>query len=376
MRSLKTVFLIAVIVASIAIPLAIQQSAQGKTLDFFYLGALLGAITVGYTGIYLAYYLRLRRFSGTVTGIDDHLLPLAMLIGLTNFLLGMLSVIDDVARAGSSVAQTEMVTSCHNHAICFGTVILEVFPGAYLPTGIPLYAFWGTFVFNCWQYLQRIGDDDFPPSVWIYGCVRLGAATLASSFVFLIFFYDAFDFDAYVQRGGILEPRAGSPLSPGLAVSLAFLIGFFPMATIKTVSRAVLDRISRISPTFGKYTYTPITIIDGITREVEERLAEAGIDSLQLLSRSNVAELKDRNRKALPYPDDVISDWIDQARLALFFSEEAHIAAIRDLGIRTYSDLKNFQIAAKANPNILQNIDPTPIPPEKFKAFVLYGQFP
>lgn len=81
-------------------------------------------------------------------------------------------------------------------------------------------------------------------------------------------------------------------------------------------------------------------------------------------------------KKGLPYPDATLQEWIDQAKLAQYFYDEKKFAALRSLGIRTYSAMQQYQIQVRGSPAILDTVDPAPIPKDQFRHFVLYGQFP
>ncbi|WP_447985120.1 hypothetical protein [Nitrospira sp. Nam74] len=74
-----------------------------------------------------------------------------------------------------------------------------------------------------------------------------------------------------------------------------------------------------------------MTVIQGITLEIKDRLNEEGVDGIQALAMADVPKLR---------PGEVGSVFVD----------EAEFASLGGLGIRTYSGLLAYRNQAGANP--------------------------
>lgn len=192
------------------------------------------------------------------------------------------------------------------------------------------------------------------------GGIRIVLAIFASLLIYFLFF----------REGSQSSTEALIP--SGLLIVTSFLARFYPRQTLKMVVTWMAGRLSQMFPAIGKYIYTPLTVIQGITLEIEDRLNEEGVDSIQALATADVPKLL----RCLPYPGDTILDWIDQAKLAVYFVDEAEFASLAGLGIRTYSSLLVYREEARARPALLDEVDPRPLPKERFKHFILHGVFP
>jgi hypothetical protein len=189
---------------------------------------------------------------------------------------------------------------------------------------------------------------------------RIVLAIFASLLICFIFF----------RKGSQVSTEALIP--SGLLIVTSFLAGFYTRQSLKMIVTWMAGRLSQVFPAIGKYVYTPLTIIQGITLEIEDRLNEEGVDSIQALATADVPKLLE----CLPYPDDTVLGWVDQAKLALHFVDEAEFASLAGLGIRTYSGLLAYRNQARANPSLLDEVDPRPVSKERFRQFILYGVFP
>lgn len=335
-----------------------------------YLVCMMLAVSFGYAFILFEYCSKVNKINAARTAIEfsRHIYPMALLVCISNIVLGLSSYL---GNTGQLIFNEPL---CKAAQMCTGTSIVLIFPNVAVPNGMLLYAFWGAFIFNCYQYLRRIVNNDFLPSIWLSGAVRLAAAILASMIVFVILFQDTYDWKSYAAGTGLTT--TSERLTPGYAVAVAFFSGFFPMTTIRMTFRLIFDRVSQLTSLLGKYVHTPLTVIDGITVDVQDRLAEAGVDSLQMLSRSTVEALTNPDGKALPYERAVLEDWIDQAKLSLYFSEEEELAEMRSIGIRTYSDLQEYKRMAQSTPIDFDTIGLKAIPSSRLKAFIQHGTFP
>ncbi|MGZ8158190.1 MAG: hypothetical protein ACXWT1_03565 [Methylobacter sp.] len=256
----------------------------------------------------------------------------------------------------------------------FGVAIVEPFPKLYFPLGVMTYAFWGAFVYNNYSFIRRLRSNDFAPPVFVAGALRLVLAVLAAGLLYYAMFLDVYN---YTDTGNqvLAVKKSDHALGAGWLVVGAFFAGLYPQQMISAIFSWFYARVTQLVPSLGKFQYTPMTILQGVTLDVELRLKEEGIDSLQALAVCNVADLANK----LPYSVNTISDWQDQAKLAVYFSDGEQFAALASLGIRSYSALKNYQNNIKADPvfaDALKLVDPSPIAKDKFQHFVRFGVFP
>jgi hypothetical protein len=282
---------------------------------------------------------------------------MTFLVVLSVVLLGLFSLSDDYVREHQPALNSPASLIPWAR---FGVSTIEVFPGVFFPVGVVMYAFWGAFLYNLYNFIRRIIDGDFVPRVMIMGGIRIVLAIFASLLIYFLFFQER------------SQSSTESLIPSGLLIVTSFLAGFYPRQTLKMVITWMAGRLSQMFPAIGKYIYTPLTVIQGITLEIEDRLNEEGIDSIQALATADVSKLLG----CLPYPDNTILDWIDQAKLAVYFVDEAEFASLAGLGIRTYSSLLVYREAARARPALLDEVDPRPVSKERFKHFILHGVFP
>lgn len=350
--------------AAIVFPLcllSLQSDAGTLAWDklFYHVLVLLGVAVIYWT-VGLMHYMDLRTCNSRTAAEKFSILiyPMTFLVVLSVLLIGFFSLADEYVRAHvpSENGPSSLIPWAR-----FGVSTAELFPGIFFPVGVVMYAFWGAFLYNLYNFIRRIIDRDFVPRVVILGGVRIVLAIFASLLVYFVFF----------RNGAQVSADPAMPL--GLLIVISFFAGFYPRQTLKMIVTWLAGRLSQLFPAIGKYTYTPLTVIQGITLEIEDRLNEEGIDSIQALATSDVNKLM----QCLPYPNETILDWIDQAKLALYFVDEAEFAALAGLGIRTYSGLLAYRKEAQAMPSILEEADPPkPLSKERFKHFILHGVFP
>jgi hypothetical protein len=346
---------------AIAVPLCLMflQSDTGAAWDkvFYHILLLLG-VGVIYWSVSLMHYMELKKCNVRTAAEKFSVLvyPMTFLVVLSILLVGLFSLSDEYVREHqpSHNGPSSLIPWAR-----FGVSTIEVFPDVFFPVGVVMYAFWGAFLYNLYNFIRRIIDGDFVPRVVILAGIRIVLAIFASLLIYFILFRDG------SQSTDVLMPS-------GLLIVTSFLAGFYPRQTLKMVVTWMAGRLSQVFPAIGKYIYTPLTVIQGITLEIEDRLNEEGVDSIQALATADVPKLL----QCLPYPDHTVLDWIDQAKLALYFVDEAEFASLAGLGIRTYSGLLAYRDQARANPSLLDAMDPRPLSKERFKHFILYGVFP
>jgi len=351
---------ISVTVSTIFLPLVVmyREDTNPEPSSYFYHLFLFAGVAIIYWSIYLMAYFKQRSEKGEkARHLSDFIWPMTVIVVLNVLLLAFFSYTDNRYRV---LFPTVMGWGR------FGISIIEVFPETQFPLGVVMYAYWGAFVYNTSSFVQRIIEDDFIPRVVVLGTLRIILAVFASILIYFAFFPEVFQY----HEGSKVTANV---TSAGFLIVASFLAGLYPRRSIKMVTYWCAGRLSQFLPKMGKYTYTPLTMIQGITLDIEDRLNEEGINSIQAIATSDLKELHTRH---LPYPDETLADWIDQARLALYFTDEAEFTAIQGLGIRTYRALCGYQQSVKNDPSILENLDPSPVPKERFRQFVLHGIFP
>lgn len=312
-------------------------------------------------------YLRDPNAPSSVGKTLETLASLALLCVTSNSLMGFFCMADE---------QYILTLSKESGAdvMRFGVAIIEPFPKLYFPLGVMTYAFWGTFVYNNYSFIRRLRNNDFAPTVFVAGALRLVLAVLAAALLYYAMFLDVYD---YPDTGNqvLAVKKQGHELSAGWLVVGAFFAGLYPQQMISAIFSWFYSRVTQLVPSLGKFQYTPMTILQGVTLDVELRLKEEGIDSLQALAVCDTADLV----KKLPYSENTLKDWQDQAKLAVYFSDGEQFAALQSLGIRSYSALKKYQENINTNPafsEALKLVDSSPIAKDKFQHFVRFGVFP
>lgn len=358
----KIIVSVALTCLAIVVPLCLMflQNDVDVTWDnMFYHSLLLMGVGVIYWSVSLMHYMELKKCNVRTAGEKFSVLvyPLTFLVVLSILLVGVFSLSDEYVREHQPGhnGPSSLIPWAR-----FGVSTIEVFPDIFFPVGVVMYAFWGAFLYNLYNFIRRIIDGDFVPRVVILAGIRIVLAIFASILIYFIFF----------REGSQSSTEALIP--SGLLIVTSFLAGFYPRQSLKMVVTWMAGRLSQVFPAIGKYIYTPLTVIQGITLEIEDRLNEEGVDTIQALATADAHKLL----RCLPYPDQAILDWIDQAKLALYFVDEAEFASLAGLGIRTYSGLLAYRDQARANPSLLDEVDPRPLSKERFKHFILHGVFP
>ena len=177
-------------------------------------------------------------------------------------------------------------------------------------------SFTGAYIWSAQSLYRRLSTLDLPPSTY-YG---IGVRMLFSVFVSLMIYY-LFP----LENGAIKHPAI-------LAVTV-FISGMFPERALR-----YLQEKARIHPTNdqAKAHPLPLAMIQGVQLFERVRLAEIGIDNAQNLAKANFIEVLLRT----PFNPREVIDWIGQARLYLFFTDE--IAEMRKAGVRTIFDFKKM----------------------------------
>ena len=309
--------------------------------------------------------------------LAEILLPLVLLCVVSNSLMAFFSMADE-----QYIQSLSMDSGAKIIRIC--VAIVEPFPKMYFPLGVMSYAFWGAFIYNNHSFIYRLRSNDFSHQVFVAGALRLVLVVLASGLLYYAFFANVYRYDDTGNQV-LATIKPDKVLNAGLLVVGAFFAGLYPEQMITAIFNWFYSRVTQAIPCLGKYQYTPMTILQGITLDVELRLKEEGIDSLQALAVCKVEQLQ----KKVPYSEDTIKDWKDQAKLAAYFSDGEEFATVASLGIRSYSALRTFQEKIEndatfaealnlALTEMLNTVDTKKkkIVIGKFQYFVRFGVFP
>lgn len=187
------------------------------------------------------------------------------------------------------------------------------------------FAFLGAYIYVLARLLSRVNNNDIYPISYYYYVARFATAVLV----------------AMILRhlvGFFLDPSQSKD-SELILLLLGFAIGFSPDLFIFAMLRRAYQFIKipggqndpdqNVLP-----TNMSLLMIEGLTRDKIDRLAELDIDNAQILANQNPFIIWPR----LPYSLTLIVDWIAQAQLYRF-SKEAGVKALRAKSINTIFDL-------------------------------------
>ena len=148
-------------------------------------------------------------------------------------------------------------------------------------------------------------------------------------------------------------------LWPGEVVSdtklaLAFMIGFVPVTDVASYLRVALTRLAARSSQRSPSESCSLHELEGLTFWTEARLREEGIEDLQTLVTGNLIDFNLRTGT----PIERLVDWIDQAVLHLHIADRTDRLKLRELGIRTATDLEAALRSPKISPDLFQETLP------------------
>lgn len=186
------------------------------------------------------------------------------------------------------------------------------------------FGFVGAYWFNVQSLVRRYFQNDLRPNAYISGVVRILVVLLVITAVY------------QVWQIWPSEPD-------GALYATAFLIGVFPRLGLQLLEKGVSKASAWIVRLPELRNPFPLSQLDGLTMWYEARLVEEGVEDMQNLTTADMVEMLLSTR----VPVGRLVDWIDQATLYLRVTDPAQRAALRQLGIRTASDLLDaFPLAA------------------------------
>ena len=200
------------------------------------------------------------------------------------------------------------------------TTVIQLFQ----PQQDPLiFAFLGAYVFTVGWLFRRYVRSDLKPEAYAAFIVRLSFAVALTWTISL----------------------AGLGGQSKIMLALAFVIGVFPDAGITLLSEKLRElNWLKISIPITEDTIA-LENLEGINLYHRERLLEEGIENIENLAHADLIELMLGTRLPLP----TIIDWVDQSILYIHTigSKGGALAALKDMGIRTATDLEVTYAKAK-----------------------------
>lgn len=175
------------------------------------------------------------------------------------------------------------------------------------------FGFVGAYWFTVQSLVRRYFQSDLRPNAYISGVVRIIVVLLVITAVYQVW-----------------------PLAPdGVLYATAFLIGVFPRLGLQLLEKGVRNAFAWMVRLPELRNPFPLTQLDGLNMWYEARLVEEGIEDMQNLTTADMVEMLLTTR----VPVGRLVDWIDQAALYVRVTDHPQRAALRQLGIRTASDL-------------------------------------
>jgi hypothetical protein len=194
-----------------------------------------------------------------------------------------------------------------------------LFPRSILLGRVMFYGWLGAYTYGFMVIGNRFLSYDLTPAVYYFVTVRFGLAFIVGAIV-----------GAAV---GHLSVRAGLPFDTAFssAAITCFFIGVFPEQGVNWISataRRMLKQRGSLS------TEIPLAVIQGLSIWQQSRLHQEHIENAQNLATADLPLLVVNT----PFTLAQLADWIDQA-IWLVCASPTQITALKDIGIRTASDL-------------------------------------
>jgi hypothetical protein len=184
------------------------------------------------------------------------------------------------------------------------------------------FLFWGwcgAYVYSFHLTWRRFLTYDLTPSVYVFTANR---------------FFLAFGVGAIVGVGvGTFSTAAGVPFDVNMAtVSIVvFFIGFFPEQGLNWIAASAQKALGQRG---GIAKEIRLSEIEGLSIWHQGRLRQEGIENVQNLATADVPALV----VGAPFPVHQIVDWVDQAILLTYASQE-QFEALEKVGLRCASDV-------------------------------------
>ncbi|MFB0534443.1 MAG: hypothetical protein ACETWR_05630 [Anaerolineae bacterium] len=195
----------------------------------------------------------------------------------------------------------------------------DLFPRAILWGRFLFWGWLGACIYSVHLVLRRFLAYDLTPSVYLFTANRSLLAIAIS---------------AIVGTGlGTFSKAAGVPFDVNMAtVSIvAFFIGFFPEQGLNWIAATAKKALGQRG---GIAKETRLSEIEGLSIWHQGRLKQEGIENVQNLATADVPALV----IGTPFPVNQIVDWVDQAILLAYASQE-QFEALEKAGVLRASDV-------------------------------------
>jgi hypothetical protein len=195
----------------------------------------------------------------------------------------------------------------------------HLFPRAILAGHILYWGWCGAYICSFHLTFRRFLAYDLTPSVYVFASNR---------------FWLAITIGAIVGVGvGTFSTAAGVPFDVNMATVsvVAFFIGFFPEQGLNWIAATAKKALGQQG---GIAKETRLSEIEGLSIWHQGRLKQEGIENVQNLATGDVPALV----VGTPFPVTQIVDWVDQAILLAYASQE-QFEALEKAGLRCASDV-------------------------------------
>lgn len=191
---------------------------------------------------------------------------------------------------------------------------VEILIGRYL-----FWGFIGAWLYSVTLIVRRFLTYDLTPAVYLFVFGRFLMAWIIGSIVGLAV--------STTSRNAGLLPE----LNLISSYVLVFFIGFFPERGLQWISATAQRALGQNSKTSKE---VPLSHVEGMGIFHQSRLRQEGIENAQNLAMTDVVMLV----TSTPFPVSQVVDWLDQAIMLLYVSDDDMLDALRATGIRGAAD--------------------------------------
>jgi hypothetical protein len=195
----------------------------------------------------------------------------------------------------------------------------DLFPRAILGGRIMFWGWIGAWVYSLHLTVRRFLAYDLTPSVYVFTGNRSLLAVSVGTIVGIGL--------------GTFSTAAGVPFDVNMATVAVVLvfIGFFPEQGLNWIAATAKKALRQQG---GIAKETRLSEIEGLSIWHQGRLKQEGIENVQNLATADVPALV----VGMPFPVTQIVDWVDQAILLAYASQE-QFEALEKVGLRCASDV-------------------------------------